>query len=85
MSTLRKNTERPVTVEKRTNQIVGTDRHRVVEAARRVLRGDFTPAQIPPLWDGKAAGRFVDILLEHYLYEPAAESAKQTSGEYFSK
>ena len=82
--TLRKNTERPVTVEKGTNQIVGTDRRRVVEAARRVLRGDFTPAQIPPLWDGKAAGRIVDILLEHYLYEPAAESAKQTGGEYFS-
>jgi UDP-N-acetylglucosamine 2-epimerase (non-hydrolysing) len=83
--TLRKNTERPVTVEKGTNQIVGTDRRRIIEATQRVLRGDFTPTETPPLWDGKAARRIVDILLEQLLCAPAAESVKQGSSNVFPK
>ena len=82
--TLRNNTERPVTVEKGTNQIVGTDRRRIIEAIQRVLCGDFTPTEAPPLWDGKAARRIVDILLEQFLCKPVAESVKQTSSNSFS-
>jgi UDP-N-acetylglucosamine 2-epimerase (non-hydrolysing) len=62
--TLRKNTERPVTVEQGTNQIVGTDGQRIVEASRSVLRQESRSSRCPPLWDGKAAERIIDIVLK---------------------
>jgi UDP-N-acetylglucosamine 2-epimerase (non-hydrolysing) len=83
--TLRNNTERPITVEKGTNQIVGTDRHRIIAATRKVLDGGVRPAEAPPLWDGKAARRIVDILLEQLLGEPAVESGNPISSKVFSK
>ena len=62
--TLRENTERPVTVEMGTNQIVGTDTQKIVHAFRRVMNGKFHESRIPPLWDGKAAERIVDVIEE---------------------
>ena len=61
--TLRENTERPVTVSSGTNQIVGTDPARISEAWRHV-KSSFAQRMIPPLWDGKAAVRIVDVLRE---------------------
>ena len=64
--TLRENTERPITVELGTNQIVGTDTRRIVEAALNVL-ADPNEWQVPcdvPLWDGHAAERICDALVE---------------------
>jgi len=62
--TLRQNTERPITVEMGTNHLVGTDPARIKSAASDVLaRGTNSSAKIPPLWDGKAAGRICDELL----------------------
>ncbi len=64
--TLRENTERPVTVELGTNRVVGTDEGRIVaeaESALQRVRGDETP-RVPPLWDGRAAGRVLDALVE---------------------
>ena len=63
--TLRENTERPVTVELGTNQLVGTDPARIVEAAGRALDADATgtPPRVPPLWDGRAADRILDALI----------------------
>src|SRR5438105_12324582 len=62
--TLRENTERPVTVEMGTNQLVGTDPARAVSAARDVLAGRGRPGRIPELWDGRAAERVADVLLK---------------------
>jgi len=62
--TLRENTERPVTTELGTNQVVGTQTDRILSAYRRSLHGNSANVQMPPLWDGKAAKRIVDILLE---------------------
>ncbi|HWS52723.1 MAG TPA: UDP-N-acetylglucosamine 2-epimerase (non-hydrolyzing) [Pyrinomonadaceae bacterium] len=64
--TLRENTERPVTVELGTNRVVGTDPARIVsEAADALARGrDGGPPRVPPLWDGRAAGRILDALKE---------------------
>jgi UDP-N-acetylglucosamine 2-epimerase (non-hydrolysing) len=65
--TLRENTERPVTVELGTNRVVGTDEERIVseaEAALRSERGAEQPPRVPPLWDGRAAERILDALLE---------------------
>jgi UDP-N-acetylglucosamine 2-epimerase (non-hydrolysing) len=60
--TLRENTERPITCEVGTNQLVGGDPARILAAYRRVLSGEAGQGQIPPLWDGKAAQRIVALL-----------------------
>jgi UDP-N-acetylglucosamine 2-epimerase (non-hydrolysing) len=62
--TLRENTERPVTVELGTNQIVGRDPEQIVAAYRREMDGEGAQGCVPPLWDGGAAGRIVDVLLK---------------------
>jgi len=61
--TLRENTERPITVELGTNTIVGTDPRRIIEAAAAALNGKARPRSVPPLWDGKTAGRILDELV----------------------
>jgi UDP-N-acetylglucosamine 2-epimerase (non-hydrolysing) len=62
--TLRENTERPVTITHGTNQLVGLDAAAIV-AAWRGARG-ATPAMVaPPLWDGGAARRIVEVLRHH--------------------
>jgi UDP-N-acetylglucosamine 2-epimerase (non-hydrolysing) len=62
--TLRENTERPVTVELGTNRVVGTDPERIVAEAERALAEDRQEKRVPPLWDGRTAGRILDALLE---------------------
>lgn len=62
--TLRHNTERPITTEVGTNILTGTDPEKIKQAAREALdRKTSTSAKIPPLWDGKTAGRICDELL----------------------
>jgi len=60
--TLRENTERPVTVELGTNQLVGRDPERILAAYRKVMDAGGPPGRLPPGWDGQAAGRIVDVL-----------------------
>jgi UDP-N-acetylglucosamine 2-epimerase (non-hydrolysing) len=62
--TLRDNTERPATVTDGTNRVVGGAPDRVLTEIARVLDGDRPAARRPPLWDGHAAERIVDILAE---------------------
>lgn len=62
--TLRENTERPITAEIGSNQIVGTNPGRIIEAYRHAVNGEWHEPGTPPLWDGRAAQRIVDILLE---------------------
>ena len=61
--TLRQNTERPVTVSQGTNRVVGTRPDTVVAEAFRTLDDPPRPVGPPPLWDGAAARRIVDVLL----------------------
>jgi UDP-N-acetylglucosamine 2-epimerase (non-hydrolysing) len=61
--TLREQTERPVTVTRGTNHIVGTDPSRIVTEASRVLAAPLPPPSRVPLWDGRASQRIVAILL----------------------
>ena len=62
--TLRESTERPITVELGTNVVVGSDPQRISTAALAALdrpRANNTP-RVPPLWDGHAADRILDVL-----------------------
>ncbi len=64
--TLRANTERPITVEVGTNRLVGTDPDVALRAFRSVLdtSSGCAPAQIPEMWDGRAAERITRIVLD---------------------
>ena len=69
--TLRENTERPITVEMGTNQIVGTDTEKIIKSYRHVIDGTYRHADVPPLWDGKAAQRIVQILSQQFEKPPS--------------
>jgi UDP-N-acetylglucosamine 2-epimerase (non-hydrolysing) len=76
--TLRDNTERPVTIELGTNRLAGTKKASIL-AAWDELRNSTRPAQIPPLWDGKAGERSREVLRQLYVArakEDAAESLR---------
>ncbi len=60
--TLRENTERPVTIERGTNRLVGTAPEAIVTAAREAIAAPAGASQTPDLWDGQAAGRIWDVL-----------------------
>lgn len=57
--TLRDNTERPETVELGTNELVGSDPDRLLDALDRLFSGRWKRGSAPPLWDGNAGKRFV--------------------------
>jgi UDP-N-acetylglucosamine 2-epimerase (non-hydrolysing) len=61
--TLRTTTERPITISEGTNRLVGTDPDAIVSAARDVLANGVEKRR-PALWDGRAAVRIADVLLE---------------------
>lgn len=62
--TVRNNTERPVTVEKGTNQLIGTDTARIEQAVNGVLDGRIREGNIPDLWDGHAAERICKLVAD---------------------
>ena len=61
--TLRRNTERPVTVSEGTNRLVDPMAGAIVEAWNELQRGTrWGPGRTPELWDGHAAERIIDCL-----------------------
>jgi UDP-N-acetylglucosamine 2-epimerase (non-hydrolysing) len=62
--TVRENTERPVTVTIGSNVLVGRDMARLRTEVARALNGGRSGAQVPPLWDGRAAERIAAVLLD---------------------
>ena len=61
--TLRKNTERPVTVTLGTNVLVGEDTNHLMAELDKIIGGKAKKGTVPPLWDGCASDRIADILL----------------------
>ena len=64
--TLRKNTERPVTVTEGTNYLIGTDTKKISETVSLILGGKGKEARIPKYWDGNAGDRIIKILVETF-------------------
>lgn len=67
--TVRENTERPITVLHGTNTVVGTNKNDVIRESFRVLREGVPNTTPPPLWDGKAAQRTIDVIVQ--AFQPA--------------
>ena len=61
--TVRKNTERPITVYVGTNHLVGDDMEELKTHVSDVLAGRGKRGAVPPLWDGRAADRIADQIL----------------------
>jgi UDP-N-acetylglucosamine 2-epimerase (non-hydrolysing) len=61
--TIRPNTERPITCTEGTNVLVGNDPQKVLDAANSVLHGPALNGRVPEKWDGSAAERIVEILV----------------------
>jgi UDP-N-acetylglucosamine 2-epimerase (non-hydrolysing) len=60
--TLRGNTERPVTIERGTNRLVGTDPKEMRNSIETILAGKWHTGDRPPRWDGKAGERIADTI-----------------------
>lgn len=60
--TVRENTERPVTISEGTNRLVGTETQRIIEGYKQSLNTTKETVR-PRLWDGKAAERIVQVIL----------------------
>ena len=75
--TVRKNTERPVTVTSGTNVLVGEDMSQLLAEAGRILSGEPRKSSIPPLWDGRAAHRIAEVITAAHIERkaPLAETA----------
>ena len=62
--TLRDNTERPITCKIGTNVLLGLAPERIREVPRLIVQARAQAAEVPPGWDGAAAERLVDVLLQ---------------------
>lgn len=61
--TVRKNTERPITVTMGTNTLVGQDTDRLQEEVEAILNGRGKSGCVPPLWDGHAGERIAQVIV----------------------
>jgi UDP-N-acetylglucosamine 2-epimerase (non-hydrolysing) len=62
--TVRQNTERPATITAGTNRLIGASPDALLRAVRQAVRGPRKVSRLPALWDGRAAHRIVEILVE---------------------
>lgn len=60
--TLRDSTERPETVTIGTNEMVGTYPENIISFIEKMVNGEWKKGGIPPLWDGKASQKIVEII-----------------------
>lgn len=60
--TMRESTERPITCTVGTNVLIGTSVKLLKAEAHKILAGEKTRSEIPPLWDGKAGQRIAALL-----------------------
>jgi UDP-N-acetylglucosamine 2-epimerase (non-hydrolysing) len=60
--TLRPNTERPSTITYGSNKLLEYDFEKIKIEVDNILQNKYKSSQIPPLWDGKATQRIVQVL-----------------------
>src|SRR5262245_13898119 len=69
--TLRANTERPITISIGTNTLLGLDPARIGDVPALLRDAHERSPSVPPLWDGNASARIVDVLARSPLEEHA--------------
>jgi UDP-N-acetylglucosamine 2-epimerase (non-hydrolysing) len=60
--TVRENTERPITIQIGTNEMVGTDMDLLIKYSTQILNDNWKAGKIPDYWDGKTAERIVKVI-----------------------
>jgi UDP-N-acetylglucosamine 2-epimerase (non-hydrolysing) len=73
--TLRRNTERPITVLQGTNTLVGRDRNAITRAVEEILSGRGKRGRVPELWDGRSADRIAAHLADWLVRRRAQAEA----------
>ncbi|MBK9271306.1 MAG: UDP-N-acetylglucosamine 2-epimerase (non-hydrolyzing) [Saprospiraceae bacterium] len=62
--TLRKSTERPITVDEGSNTLIpDLDVDRIMDLLDQIVAKKYKKSQVPEMWDGRAAVRIYEILL----------------------
>lgn len=64
--TIRDSTERPVTVEIGSNQLIPRNAKICEAKVEEILSGKIKESGIPPLWDGKAASRIKEVICKDF-------------------
>jgi UDP-N-acetylglucosamine 2-epimerase (non-hydrolysing) len=64
--TIRDNTERPIIIEMRTNILPMTSKDSIISTYRKELTQQLESFSGPPLWDGNAAERIWQTILNNY-------------------
>lgn len=67
--TLRNETERPVTVEVGTNEIVGLSEEKIARCMKKIVEGKWKKGKIPAGFDGRAAERIINFLYKDFLHK----------------
>ncbi|MEZ4389361.1 MAG: UDP-N-acetylglucosamine 2-epimerase (non-hydrolyzing) [Candidatus Krumholzibacteriia bacterium] len=62
--TMRPNTERPITVDEGTNELITLET--MADRVGAILRGQWKTGRVPELWDGRTAERIADVLAARY-------------------
>jgi UDP-N-acetylglucosamine 2-epimerase (non-hydrolysing) len=76
--TLRNTTERPVTLELGLNVLAGAEPEQIVRLGKMMLKKGRQRVSPPPLWDGQASGRIVEILVRESENGRLAQPTQQT-------
>ncbi len=62
--TMRDNTERPITISEGTNRLVGSKKEEIINGIEELINEDYGDLSPPKYWDGQAASRIADIIVE---------------------
>jgi len=62
--TIRENTERPVTIDEGTNILVGITKQSILSEYETFRKGTSKRGQVPKLWDGNAAKRIIEAIID---------------------
>jgi UDP-N-acetylglucosamine 2-epimerase (non-hydrolysing) len=76
--TVRENTERPATVDQGTNTLVGSSPEALVAAAEDALVNGSKKGRVPALWDGRAAERITEEIMDYLSGEGASVLAAKS-------
>ena len=65
--TMRENTERPITIKRGTNTLIGTDINKLRIYVDKIISNSYKKGKNTDKWDDKTAERIVSILKNKYL------------------